>query len=222
MNALKSLAEAQVGQRLSFVYYGGETPGTARQVDVEEVRDDRIVGTDVVKQETRQYLFEKAAIIVVVTPIAQVDALVADLDIHQPAEAACDVEPEAEAMPTTRVRRMPMSFPAARDRLHQQIEALNGEDLAEVLGEIEGEDRSRFDAESGQVILERDVLIPHCEVNDGNDKGASIDWVNEDGVRLTTTFFHNGDRVLLQEGDNYVTAEDLITKIAQHLGLTIS
>lgn len=212
MSALKSLAEAKEGQRLSFAYYGGENPGTTRQVDVEEVKDDRIIGTDVDKQETRQYLFEKAAIVVVI-------------DQPQPpiaAEAVCDVEHEYTA-PTTRVRRMPMSFPAARDLLHQQIDALNGEDLAEVLAEVQGEDRARFDATSGQVMLERDVLIPHCVVNQpAHDGIACIDWLNEDGVALSTAFLVDNDTVLLQAANVELTAEEFIKEIAQHLGLTVS
>ncbi len=224
MSALKSLAEAQVGQRLSFAYYGGSTPGKTRSVDVEEVLDDRILGTDVAKNETRQYMFDKAAIVIVIhEPIAMVAALEADLDENQPiaAEAACDVE--VDAPPTTRVRRTPLSFPAARDLLHQQIDALNGDDLAEVLGEIQGDDRARFDESSGQVILERDMVIPHCVVNNDAHRGAAgIAWVNENGERLTTTFFHDDDHVRLYIGDNEVTAENLVREIAQHLGLTIS
>jgi hypothetical protein len=225
MNALKSLHEAQVGQRLSFSYYGGEHPGTTREVDVLEVRDDRIVGTDVDKQETRQYLFDKAAIIRVITPIAKVDALVADLDDsylddNQPVAAE-----EVQSPPTTRVRSTRISFPEARRLLHQQIDTLDGEDLAEVLAEVQGEDRSLFDADNGAVVLEKDILVPHCEVNDhAHRDAAGIDWVNEDGVRLTTTFLHDGSRVVLYQGndDNEITAENLITAIAQHLGLTIS
>ena len=224
MKDLKSLADAKVGQRLSFAYYGGETPGRTRQVDVTEVLDDRIVGTDVEKRETRQYMFDKAAVVVVVhEPVAMVAALEADLDENQPiaAEAACDVT--VEPIPTTRVRRTPLSFPAARDLLHQQIDALNGDDLAEVLGEIQGDDRAKFDAANGQVVLERDVVLPHCVVNDNAHTGAAgIDWVNEDGERITTTFLHDGDTVRLHSGSTEVSAESLVTEIAQHLGLTIS
>ena len=212
MKTLKSLADAEDGQRLSFAYYGGENSGGTRVVDVTSIGDDRMFGIDVAKNEPRQYLFENAALISIVeraTPVA--------------AEAACDVEPEAEAVVPTRVRRLPMSFPAARDLLHQQIEALNGEDLAEVLAEIQGEDRARFDATSGQVILERDVLIPHCVVNDkAHNDAAGIDWVNEEGEALTTTFYHKDNRVLLFSDKDKVSAENLIREIARHLGLTIS
>ena len=224
MKDLKSLAEAKVGQRLSFAYYGGETPGRTRQVDVTAVLDDRVIGEDVEKKEQRQYMFDKAAIVVVIhEPVAMVAALEADLDENQPivAEAACDVT--TEALPTTRVRRMPLSFELARDVLHQQIDALNGDDLAEVLGEIQGEDRAKFDAANGQVILERDVVLPHCIVNDKAHTGAAgIDWVNEDGERITTTFLHDGDRVRLHLSDSEISAENLIREIATHLGLTIS
>jgi len=211
MSALESLEEAKVGQRVSFAYYGGENPGTTRLVDVEEIRNDRIIGMDVTKQEKRQYLFTKAAVTVVVVDKPQAPVA---------AEAVCDMELE----PATRVRRLPMDFTTARDLLHQQIDSLHGEDLAEVLAEIQGEDRATFDANSGQVIMERDVLVPHCEVNmdDGHCGAAGIDWVNEDGERLTTTFLHDGDAIRLFNTDNEVGAEILIAEIAQHLGLTIS
>lgn len=205
---MKSLVEAKVGQRLSFAYFGGSTPGAIREVDVEEVRDDRIVGVDVAKQKTRQYLADKAALIQVVSEPAVVTPPLA-------AEAACDVE-------TVRVRRTTMSFLDARQRLHDQIDALNGEDLAEVLAEVDGQDRAVFDASNGVVVLEREVLIPHAEVNDNaHREAAGIDWVNEDGDRLTTTFFHDGDKVRLFNGDNEVDAESLVSAIARHIGLNV-
>jgi hypothetical protein len=106
-----------------------------------------------------------------------------------------------------------MSFIEARMTLHDAIDKLNGEDLAEVLAEVQGEDRARFDAPSGQVVLERDVVIPHCDTIQlcavNGAQGVEVDWVNEDGESLTTTFPCSD-------------AESLIKEIAQHLGLTIS
>src|SRR5690554_6409130 len=131
---MRSFVEAKVGQRLSFAYFGGSTPGAIREVDVEEVRDDRIVGVDVAKQETRQYLADKAALIQVLSEPAVVTPPLAS-------DAAC-----------VRVRRTPMSFLDARQRLHDQIDALNGEDLAEVLAEVDGQDRAVFDASNDVVV----------------------------------------------------------------------
>jgi len=216
MKTLKNITEAKVGQRISFSYLDGSTLGKIRQVDVAEVLHDRIIGTDVDTQETHQYLRDKAMMIVPV-----------DVDIHLPAEAACEVNPETNS--TTRVRHSYISFPDARNLLHQQIDTLNGEDLAEVLAEVQGEDNATFNAANGQVVLERDVLVPHCEptinlnVPDNTpDNAADIDWVNEDGIRLTTTFFHNRQAVRLYINTTEVSAENLIKEIAQHLGLTIS
>jgi len=216
MRVLKSLAEAKIGQRLEFTYYGGENPGTIRTVDVTAVEDDRIRGMDLEKDEPRQYLFYKAARIKVVIECLR---LTPELE----AEHLVKQEAPTESLPTHRTRRLPLSFPAARDLLHQQIDSLNGEDLAEVLGEVQGEDRARFDAESGVVIMERDVLIPHCEVSEKTLNGAAcIDWVNEDGERFTTTFLHEGRKLHLMQDTTEVSAETLIKGIAQHLGLTIS
>ena len=223
MRDLKTLADARVGERLSFAYYGGSNPGMSRTVDVLEVLDDRIIGTDVAKDEQRQYLFDKAAIIVLIhEPIAMVDRLVA--------EASCDVELgelvaiASVAKPITmRVRRRPLSFEDARQKLHDQIDTLNGEDLAECLAEIEGEDRGAFDSGTGEVTLETDVAIPHCEVNlNGHADAAGIDWLNEDGERITTTFLNEEGTIRLYLTNTEVTAENLIKEIAQHLGLTVS
>jgi hypothetical protein len=213
MSALKSLADAKPGQRLSFAYYGGSDFGTTRQVDVDEVLDDRILGTDVAKDEPRQYLFDKAAIVVVISEPQPV-----------PAEAACDVPvTDVLSSPTTRVRRTPMSFVDARQRLHDQIDELNGEDLAEVLAEVDGMDRGQFDAPNGQVVLERDVLVPHCTLNLTSEV-ASVDWVNEDGVPLTIVSSKAADdnHVELTANGEAVAAEDCVRKLAEHFGLTIS
>jgi len=204
---MQTLADAKVGQRVQFAYYGGSNIGDLRLVDVQEVFSDRIVGLDVCKDKIRHYLFAKAEMVSLVEP--------------EPAEAACDaiVEPKA----TTRMHSHPISFPDARDLLHDQIDALNGDDLAEVLAEINGDDHGRFDATSGVVVLERQVLIPHCKVNMHAHQGAAgVDWINEGGNILTTTFFNTDTKLVLFVGDNEVTAEELITSLSQHLGLTIA
>jgi hypothetical protein len=221
MRSLKSLALAQVGQRLQFTYYGGTDvcgiflSNALRIVDVEEVGDDRIFGQDVDKGEPRQYMFDKAAMVQVVTEAVVQAPVVA-------AEAACDApEPAAD----TRVRRTVLSFVDARQRLHDQIDELNAEDLAEVLAEVDSEDRFTFDADNGQVVLERDVFVPHAVINDNGPIAgvSSLDWVNEDGERLnTSTLFNDEERVGLFVGAQQVTAEEYITQIAQHLGLTVS
>lgn len=215
MRSLKSLAQAQVGQRLQFAYYGGTDVGAMRTVDVEEVSDDRVYGQDVDKGKPRQYMFDKAAMVQVVTEAVVQAHVVA-------AEAACEVETVAS---TTRVRRNVLSFVDARQRLHEQIDSLNAEDLAEVLAEVDGEDRGRFDSANGQVVLERDVMVPHTVINDNGpiDGAAGLDWINEDGERLTTTtLFNEDEQVGMFVGNEQVTAEQFVTRICEHLGLTVS
>jgi len=124
---------------------------------------------------------------------------------------------------TTRVRRQHISFVDARQRIHDQIDELNGEDLAEVLAEIDGHDRAEFDVVTAEVIVEDDVCVPHCLLNmECHPSIAGIDWVNEEGEVVTSMTTHNDGNIKLQLDDNLVTAEQMITLIAQHLGLTIS
>ena len=126
-------------------------------------------------------------------------------------------------METTRVRRKTMSFVDARQRVHDQIDAINGEDLAEVLAEIDGHDRAEFHQGSGQVIVEDDVCIPHCTLNMGcHPSAAGIDWVNEEGDTINSVTLNNNGNIELYLNNKQVTAEEIIRGIAQHLGLTIS
>jgi len=171
---------------------------------------------DVDKQEPRQYLFDKAAIVLVLR----------EANEPEPAEAATEVEPPVadvvnEPPATTRVRRTCLSFIEARQRLHDQIDTLNGEDLAEVLAEVEGEDRGCFDAANGQVVVERDVPIPYCKLNMFGDI-VGVEWVNEDGEGMTTVTSSHDDLNVTIELDGEVTnAEDVVRKLAQHFGLTV-
>jgi len=209
---MKTLAEAKVGQRLNFAYWGGSNPGKFRTVEVTKVGEDRIFGIDEEKEADRQYLFEKAGIIEV-------------LSEPKPAAPKPEVGELVPMLPTHRIRSNTMSFPAARDLLHQQIEELSGEDLAEVLAEIQGEDKGTFDAKTGEVTVERAVAIPHVRVNmNGNSQAASIDWVDEEGNAITTTTYMDGQdkSITLLVGNDEVTAEEYITRIAKHFDLTIS
>ncbi len=208
---MNSLRDARVGQRVSFAYNGGSTPGTVREVYVQEVQDDRIVGV-LPNSNVRQYLFEKATMVILVS------------ELPTPAEAACNVDPtEVIDLPTHRVRSIERTFVEARQRLHEEIDLMNGEDLTEVLVEVDGEHSGQFDANAGMVVVERNVLVPHCIVNPyGHRKGTGIDWVNEDGNTFTTTFFNDNGKVRLYSGGNEVTAETIVQEIAQHLDLTIT
>lgn len=206
MRTLKSLAMAEVGQRLQFAYYGGTDIGAARTVDVEEVGEDRIYGTDVAKGEPRWYMFDRAASVQVVAEAPTYSVT----DKPAPAaDAACNVSP-VEPSTSTCVRCKAMSFVEARQRLHEQIDNLNGEDLAEVLAEVDGEDRGRFD--NGRVILERDVFVPHYKVTDDG-----IEFVNEDGIAVLLHV--DGDNVLV-DGDE-LSVNQIICCLGNHLGLTV-
>lgn len=206
---MKSLVEATVGQRLSFCYYGGSKPGTFRVVEVTEVLDDRIRGIDEAKEEHREYLVDKATLITVLPP---------DVVPVPVAEAACD-EP-VDLNPTTRVCQTTLSFVDARQHLHDQIDELCGEDLAEVLAEIDGKDRARFDADQGIVVLEQDVPIPHCRLNQtATDDTAGIDWVNENGDTVTSVSTYNGKEVVFLLDGEPVTPEELVVELFDHLDL---
>jgi len=204
---MKSLAEAQVGQVLSFIYYGGSNPGTQREAEVLEVHADRILGQDLAKGEPRNYLFDKATMIEVVGDCSP-EVVVA--------EAACDVE---NTPSDTRIKTTRMPFQSAREALHQNISELNGEELSEVLAEVEGFDGGKFDAASGEVVLEQVVQVPHCTLNLEGDV-AGINWVNEDGDILTTVTTTDNDRVYLSVDGEEATAEQAVSKLSQHLGLT--
>ncbi len=187
MRRVDNLLCLREGELASFVYYGGENPGTLRTVRVSRVGKDRIVGCDVAKDDTlRVYLYDKAA------------------DIKVLAEAR-------EAEPTTRMRETRIGFDVARDSVHEDIDSLNAEDLAEVAAEMKGFMRGTFDINTHEVVLEEEVVIPHFD-----PIGRGFDIVNEDNERLPITF----DMELLID-NKPVTPEEMVRQIAEHLGLTI-
>ena len=199
---LKSLADTKVGQIVQFAYYGGTKPGEVRRAEVNEVKTDRIMGRDIAKDEPRQYLFDQAALITVIEEAPAVVIGTTDIEV---------------VTPPTRVRRTPLSFPNARQRLHDQIDALDGDDLAEILGEVDGANRSRFNELTGQVILEVDLIEPHCVVNTTGDV-AGINWTNEDGDVLTTvTATKPGtDKIELFIGETEVGPEEFVRQLTNH------
>lgn len=203
MNGLKSLADAQPGNRVSFVYYGGTDVGGERVVDVEEVRDDRIVGTDTVKGEVRQYVFDKAAC---------VQLLPTPIEVPAPAPET-EVGPLENVEPGIRTRVTNIPFPQARDMLVREIQSLNAEDLAEVLAEFRGDTRGHFDATTGEIIVERDVPAPTFVIDLG-----SYTIVNEESESMVLT--SEGSDVTV-DGE-VVDPEQMVRKIAKHLGLTIA
>lgn len=213
MQVLNRLNDAEVGQVLSFIYLRGSRQGQRRTVEVQEVLSDRIVGHDLHVDEPRQYLFDQAVEIQVLNkPVVNQEAV-------NSAMRACGIDPLQE---TTRVRRQPMSFVEARQRIHDQIDELSGEDLAEVLAEIDGHDRAEFNADDGVVIVEDDVCVPHCCINmDCDPSAAGIDWVNEDGETVTSITRNNKGIIELSLDGERVAAEQFIIQIGQHFGLTI-
>ena len=192
-----SLREAKVGQRLSFFYYGGSNPGDKRLVDVTEVLSDRIIGTDVDKDNIRSFVFDKASCIQIVTPTEKVGAL----DENQ----------------RPRIRRTQMSFEDARVHLHNQIDSLTGEDLAQVLAEIDGHDAHSFDSDTGSVVMETMVLEPYCQPV----ASGGTNWVNEDGDFLHVIHIATANKALTEVDGEDVSPEECVKKIAEHLGLTI-
>lgn len=197
---LKHLNEAKPGDRVEFVYDGGSNPGTSRTIIVQRVLSDRIWGLDVAKNEHRQYLFDRVnseSCVAILTPAVQ----------------------------KTRTKSTVLSFIDARSKLHDQIDSLTGEDLAEALAIMSGEDRGTFDTANSQVIIERDVAMPHCRVNneykyDGVTVPA-LEYINEDGEVLTTATIHDIDKdeVFLIIDESLYGAEIFIEIIAKHLGI---
>jgi len=194
---LDCLSQAEVGQEVTFNYHGGSTPGEARTVRVmasttDALLSEHMLGLDIVQNEICDYRFDRASDVYIIT--------------------------DDKPVPNIRVRHTTHTFVEARKRLHNQIDELNGEDLAEILAEIEGDDNGNFDASTGEVTLLRSVLIPHCKLN--ADK-AGLDWVNEDGEVLTSQwqFLNNAVRLYLE--DNEVPPVEFACKLFQHLGLTI-
>jgi len=198
MRAVNSLREVKVGQRISLRYYGGENPGCERKVDVASVSDDRIVGTDIEKQEQRQYLFEKAASIFILSPV--------NVTLNN-------------ANTGVREKRTSLSFADVRGELQDHINSLSGEDLAEVYAEMNGKDKGEFNAESGLVTVVEMVPAPkvNCTFNADGD-AVEIDWFNEDGKHVGTCVNMDGT---LEVHMNKVSAETFIRTIAEHIGLTI-
>lgn len=208
MRVLKSLRDAQVGQRLSFVYYGGSNPGEARDVTVTEVLDDRIYATDHNRdEEVRCFLFDKAALIVVVSEAPEQAAIEAVQRVVTPSGVG------------VRVRANSLSFVEARQRLIDQIEALSAEDLAEALAEVDGANRGTFDASTGMVTLEREVLTPHFKLNLDGDS-AGVDVVNEDGDTTTIVTTQTNGVVSVTLNGQDVSPEEFALALCQHLGLT--
>ena len=198
IRGLKSLAEAKPGQVVSFAYYGGSNVGAVREVRVTEVLDDRIVGIDLAKDGLRQYLFDNAALV----------KLISDVQL----------EPSTVVKPGIRTQRI--SFDHARQVLYQHIDSLTAEELAEVTAEVCGANHGSFDSATHEVILETEAVVPHCELNDhAHRDAAGLDWVNQNGDRLTTTFFHDSDNVRFFCGNDETDAESIIKMIAEHFGL---
>ena len=199
VKVLQSLAEANVGEIIRFRYHGGENPGTFRTVRVGEVNFSTIVGTDLDKEAVRQYSFESADTIRMVGPTPAV----LKSDGRKVIEETC------------------VSFVDARLSLHSQIDAMNGDSLAEVFCETEKCDAGRFEAQSGMIVVEREVidLTPYMGVEtDLQDDYVLLEWCNKNGEVLGSTIT-NENR--LSVGDTEVDAVEFITKIAEHYGLTI-
>ena len=120
-------------------------------------------------------------------------------------------------------------FVEARKLLHTQIDNLTGEDLAEVLATIRGDDDGTFNAQTGTITLYQQVITPHCRVYIRpdpplNHATISIHWINQDNACLKTDFIQDeGDIYQIYDdgSDTKITAEDLIRHIAKHFGLTI-
>jgi hypothetical protein len=102
--SIKKLTDAQVGQRISFMYLGGTNPGAVRHVEVVEVLGDRIVGVDLDKDALRVFMVDKAVMI--------------------------EVLPDKPAVAPRKL----FTKEQAREMVRTYIDSLNGPELANVLG----------------------------------------------------------------------------------------
>jgi len=190
------LSEAKVGDRVSFIYYGGSNPGTRRTVDVKEVGVDRIYGVDVNKEKERQFLFSESAIV--------------RLEPAMP-ETVADIQVEERP---TKVNTHSESFVSARSRIIDMIDSLNGEDLAELVSQIDGDgdSESTFDEMTGQITTTTKEYISYFR-----SSADGVDIVNKEGKVMSMVLLVDGGIAI----DNMSFSPDhLAVELSRHLGLT--
>lgn len=193
--------DVKVGDTIEFYYYGGTQHGALRRVKVEQVDLDLLLvkGTDLNKDAPRCYNFGKMSTC----------KLIERPTITTP-------------MTETATQRLTMDFFEAREKLHAQVDAMTGEDLAEVLAEVEGADKGEFvvDSDTGRnyVALEvqKEVPVAHFRMNETDDT-IDIQVVNDRGeiAVMNGVVSDNGFVMLLD--NEVVTPDEFAQKLSAHL-----
>ena len=186
---LNKLTDAQVGQTLQFTYFGGSNPGAQRLVKVEEVRDDRIVGVDLDKDALRIFLADKAAGITV-------------------------MQPQPQTTKPAQLKGKLFSTNSARNALHEYIETLEGQDLADVLCECQGGIEAVCD-DCGNIVIQHE---PDARLNVTE---AQFTIFNDDDVEMVIGRKHYDD-TLVVDGHDVDDPYEFARLLCEHLGLTIA
>jgi hypothetical protein len=133
------LTDALKSQCLSFVYYGGSTPGSKRQVRVEEVYDDSILAYDLDKMATRRFLNREASHVQLI--------------------------PVMPTPPNTVEKRI--GFDDVRRELRSQIDSLTAEELTQACKSAGLCEDATFDSNTGEVVMA--VAKPQAHLSYGDD-----------------------------------------------------
>ncbi|MCK9351114.1 MAG: hypothetical protein M0P44_07850 [Clostridiales bacterium] len=186
---LNKLTDAQVGQTIEFTYFGGSNPGVQRLVKVEEVRDDRIVGVDLDKDALRIFLADKAAGITV-------------------------MQPTTKAPEPAQLKGKLFTPNTARNALHEYIDTLEGQDLADVLCECQGGMNAVCD-DCGNIVIQH--APPTLETT---EEGFTI--YNDEGAAMYVGRAPHDDKVVVVDDEQVNDPYDLAHRLCKHLGLTIA
>lgn len=201
MRPLQSLEQARVGETVAFVYFGGSTPaGGNRSVTITDMLEDRIIGTDNHKSETRSYLFVHALEV----------SVTKERYILPIAEAVC--ESVAPVVPTgLRHITEDVSFVDVQGELHDAINELTIEELADVARDFGGHDTCEANSSTGLITLGDYKPEPRFE---GIDNGLLV--FNQEGEELKIRLpIRDGNYVYVD--DLAVTPDELAATLISHL-----
>jgi len=188
------LEQAEVGQRVSFVYQGGSNPGARRLVDIESLDFEGMYGMDVDKQEPRQFLYDHVATVEVVRSAPE------------------EVEEVADRPVKTKILSTSESFVDIRKMLIETIDAMDGEELARATTQLSDCDSAKFDPNNGQITMGLEVYVPHFV---RIAEGLGVNIVNEQGETMSIVL---GMEDSLTVNNEEVTPEELLDSLTAHLG----
>jgi hypothetical protein len=188
------LTDAIKGQCLSFVYYGGSTPGSERHARVEEVYDDSILAYDLDKMATRRFANKEASNVQLIP-----------------------VMPTPSNMVEER-----SGFDDIRRALHEQINNLNGEDLARACKSAGLCEDAVFDQSTGEVVMA--VAKPVAHLGAGEECVVTV--VNKDDKCMYCRFYPErepGRQISVAWSPCsdviFVTPEQFVENLQKHLDI---